>query len=737
MTEPDDKTAGATPAAEDAPRGAPREDIIGEYQHSVVNDDKGIVGDTTGITKKATFIVSLVWALFQMSTASWLLLDSLFVKAIHLAFAMALIFLNLPALKTKKEVAESYEDDAMMSRVPFLNNLIGRWDLRILLAMNRVTLLDWILGACAVVAALYIMIDAEGIAERQGMPLGRDLIAGVALVGLMMEATRRVSGPALPTICGLFMAYVFLGPYLPDAMAFKGATLSRFVSQITMDTQGVYGVPLNVSATVVFLFVLFGTMLDRAGGGAFFTRLAISGLGQYRGGAAKAAVVSSALSGTVSGSSIANVVTTGTFTIPLMKRLGYPATKAAAIEVASSVNGQLTPPVMGAAAFIIAEYVNVPYIEVAKAAAVPAFASYVALVWITHIEACKLGLKGLPRNELPPFLRELRGGAHYLLPLIMLIYELVFLQHSAELSVFRAICVLALIMVAQPVVRAKLCRAPLLPALLEGVKNTLSAMAAGANNMAGVAIATASAGIIVGCVSLGLGQQIAGFVEALSMGNIFLLILVVGCASIMLGMGLPTTANYIIMASLTAPVLVSLATGLAVHGANIAITLIGAHLFCLYFGVLADDTPPVGLAAYAGAAIANANPIAVGVQGFLYDIRTIVLPVFFLFNADLLLQGIDSWIAAIFIFAMTAAGTVVFSSAMQGWLVGRTNLFERLVLFAATPVMLFPYLAAGFFTTYEYRWTGYAVGLAMIACVYFLQKLRYDADGSPRKKGDN
>lgn len=182
-------------------------------------------------------------------------------------------------------------------------------------------------------------------------------------------------------------------------VAFKGATLSRFISQITMDTQGIYGVPLHVSATVVFLFVMFGTMLDRAGGGAFFTRLAISGLGQYRGGAAKAAVVSSALSGMVSGSSIANVVTTGTFTIPLMKRLGYPATKAAAIEVASSVNGQLAPPVMGAAAFIIAEYVNVPYVEVAKAAAIPAFASYIALLWITHIEACKLGLKGLPRRN--------------------------------------------------------------------------------------------------------------------------------------------------------------------------------------------------------------------------------------------------------------------------------------------------------------------------------------------------
>ena len=383
------------------PKKNASEDVIGEYKKQVQQlGDKGLKEDKTGLSAKLTYIVALAWAFFQMSTASWLLLDSLYVKAFHLAFALALIYLNLPTLKSE---------------------LKSRWDLRILLAMKRVTIVDWMIGIVGVIGALYIVIDYAGISERPGMPIGRDLIFGVILIVLMLEATRRVLGPALPIICGAFIAYVFLGPYLPDVVAFKGATLSRFISQITMDTQGIYGVPLHVSATVVFLFVMFGTMLDRAGGGAFFTRLAISGLGQYRGGAAKAAVVSSALSGMVSGSSIANVVTTGTFTIPLMKRLGYPATKAAAIEVASSVNGQLAPPVMGAAAFIIAEYVNVPYVEVAKAAAIPAFASYIALLWITHIEACKLGLKGLPKKELPKFFVELKNGPHYLIPLAVLI----------------------------------------------------------------------------------------------------------------------------------------------------------------------------------------------------------------------------------------------------------------------------------------------------------------------------
>ena len=701
MTQTEDPILEVVPdAAADKTSSA---DVIGEYKKEVTHGDHGIKGDKTNITKRITFIVALAWALFQLSTASWLLLDSLFVKSFHLAFAMTLVYLNLPTLKSGTK---------------------SRWDLRILLAMKRVTLVDWALGALAALSALYIFLDYAGISERPGQPIGRDLIFGVMLIVLMLEATRRVLGPALPIICGGFMAYVFLGPYLPDLVAFKGATLSRFISQITMDTQGIYGVPLHVSATVVFLFVLFGTMLDRAGGGAFFTRIAISGLGQYRGGAAKAAVVSSAFSGMVSGSSIANVVTTGTFTIPLMKRLGYPAQKAAAIEVASSVNGQLAPPVMGAAAFIIAEYVNVPYVEVAKAAAIPAFASYMALFWITHIEACNLGLKGLPKSELPRFWIELRNGLHFLLPLAVLIYELVWMQHSAELSVFNAIIVLSAIIVLQPVCIARVKREPLAPAFKAGVKALVESLAAGANNMSGVALATASAGIIVGCVSLGLGQQITSFVEVLSMGNIFLLILITALASLLLGMGLPTTANYIIMASLTAPVIVELATGLNVHGTEIAIPLIAAHLFCLYFGVLADATPPVGLAAYAGAAIAKADPIRVGVQGFIYDIRTMLLPAVFLFNADLLLLGIDSWLEALLIFLMTSLGMMTSASAMQGFLVCRTNLLDRILLLAATVPLVFPYLVTGFFLPYEMRWWGYPVGVAITALVWMMQLAR-------------
>ncbi|MBR5882849.1 MAG: TRAP transporter permease [Mailhella sp.] len=672
-----------------------------KYKEELVNAEHGMRGDTMGITAKITFVIALCWSLFQMATASVLLLDSVYVKSIHLAFAISLVYLNIPLIK------------------PTFNS---RWDLRILLAMNRVTVMDYILGIMAAVAALYIFLDYAGISSRPGDPNMRDIVMGVLLIVLLLEGTRRVLGPALPVISTVFILYVFTGPYLPDFIAFKGASLTRFISQLTMDTQGVYGIPLQVSATVVFLFVLFGTMLDRAGGGNFFTQLAISGLGKYRGGAAKAAVFSSALSGMVSGSSIANVVTTGTFTIPLMKKVGYPAVKAAAIEVASSVNGQLAPPVMGAAAFIIAEYVNVPYVEVAKAAAIPAFASYAALLWITHVEACKLGLRGLSKDELPNAWLILRNGLHFLLPLGMLLYELIALQHSAELSVFRAICVLAVIIVLQPVCIAHVHKTSKWVGFKQGVKNLLTSMAAGANNMAGVALATASAGIIVGCVSLGLGQQITSFVEILSMGNIFLLLFITAAASLLLGMGLPTTANYIIMASLTAPVLVELASNFSIHGMQLAVPLMAAHLYCFYFGILADDTPPVGLAAYAGAAIANASPIAVGIQGFFYDIRTALLPLFFIFNHDIILWNISSVPMAFFIFGMTALGMICFASFVQGWYVTYTNLFDRLLLLAATVILMYPALLTGFFLPHEQRHFGYAVGLAIMLVVFIRQK---------------
>ncbi|MEJ2164453.1 MAG: TRAP transporter fused permease subunit, partial [Desulfobacterales bacterium] len=454
--------------------------------------------------------------------------------------------------------------------------------------------------------------------------------------------------------------------------------------------------------------------------GRYFIQLAQSILGGFKGGPAKAAVIGSGLTGLVSGSSIANIVTTGTFTIPLMKKVGYPAKKAAAIEVAASTDGQLAPPIMGAAAFIIAEYVNVPYVDVIKAAAIPAFASYAALFYITHIEASKLGLQGLPRSELPSFFRTLIGGAHFLLPIAMLLYELIIVRHSPELAAFNAIWVMAIIMLLQNPIKAYLRKEPIIPAVKTGIVQIFSAMAGGARNMVSVALATAAAGIIVGVVAMGLGGLITEVIDVLSGGNIYLLLIITAVASLIIGMGLPTTATYIVMASLTAPVIVEVGGYM-----DFVVPLMAAHLYCFYFGILADDTPPVGLAAYAAAAIAKSPPIPTGLQGFMYDIRTAILPFMFIFNSDLILHNIDSWPQALLIFAMACFGNFAFASATQGWFVTKNRLYELPLFLFVTLNLMRPDLIAGWIgLPYEQRYWTYLIGMAVFGLIYLLQRPR-------------
>ncbi|RLB38516.1 MAG: TRAP transporter permease, partial [Deltaproteobacteria bacterium] len=473
----------------------------GEAIPETHSQETDLIRRLSGFEGGLVVLVGCLWSVFQLSVASWLILDSLFVRAIHLGFAVLLVYLHYPFLGGKASGRGFGPSE------------------------HRIQAADYILGAAGALCALYILIDYTGITQRYGAPATRDVVIGLGLVILLLEASRRVIGPALPMIALIFCLYAFLGPYMPDVIAFKGVSLRRFMGQITMSSEGIYGIPLDVSATIVFLFVLFGAMLERAGAGRFFIRLALSILGPFKGGPAKAAIMGSGLTGMVSGSSIANIVTTGTFTIPLMKRVGYPAKKAAAIEVAASTDGQLAPPIMGAAAFIIAEYVNVPYLEVVKAAAIPAFASYAALFYISHIEASKLGLRGIPREELPPFFKTLLGGLHFLIPLGFLLYQLIVLRHSPKAAAFNAIWVMAAIMLLQGPVRAVLRKEPPIPALWTGLVDLVSALAAGARNMLGVAMATSVAGIIVGIVALGLGGLINQVVEAVSMGNIYLMLL--------------------------------------------------------------------------------------------------------------------------------------------------------------------------------------------------------------------
>ncbi len=667
-----------------------------ELARRLAEEEEGISRKPKGPGKYIIPFIAIVWSLFQLSLPSWLVLDSTFIRAIHLGFAMLIVFLNYPLFKKT------------------------RFGLKYFSQKDRIPLLDYIVAVVACLSALYIAFDYSGMTERYGAPITRDLVIGLILVVLLLEASRRVIGPALSVIATAFCLYAFFGPYMPDVIAFKGVSLSRFIGQMTMSTEGIYGIPLDVSATIVFLYVLFGAMLDKAGAGRYFIQLALSLLGRFKGGPAKAAVLGSMFTGLVNGSSIANVVTTGTFTIPLMKKVGYPPTKAAAIEVAASTDGQIAPPIMGAAAFIIAEYVNVPYVSVIKAAAIPAFASYAALIYITHIEASKAGLRGMTKEELPLFFKTLTSGLHFILPVLFLLYQLIIARHTPERAAFQAVCVLAAIMLVQGPVKAYLKKEPIGPAFKQGIIDIFAGLASGGRNMVAVALATAAAGIIVGVVAMGLGGLITQIIDTISGGNIYIMVVVTAIASLIIGMGLPTTATYIVMASLTAPAMVHIA-----HAQGFMVPLMAAHLFCFYFGILADDTPPVGLAAYAAAAIAKSPPIPTGVQGFMYDIRTAILPFMFIFNSDLILHNINSWPQGLLIFAMACIGNFAFASATQGWFVARNRFYEIPIFLSVTVMAMRPdAVAAWIGIPHDQRYWVYPIALAVFGLLFLLQKPR-------------
>jgi TRAP transporter 4TM/12TM fusion protein len=649
-------------------------------------------------------VVAVAWSLFQLSIASFLILNSTYIRAIHFSFAILLVFLTHPMLKNKKK------------RSGRIWTALSRKD--------KIPWIDLILAGAAALLALYIAFDYLGIAMRQGSPLERDIVIGVFLVVLLLEAARRSLGPALPIVAIVFILYAFFGPYMPGVLAFKGVSINRFFGQITLATEGIYGVPLDVSATIVFLFVLFGAMLDKAGAGRYFVDLSFSLLGRFKGGPAKAAVLASGLTGMVSGSSIANTVTTGTFTIPMMKNVGYPAHKAGAVEVACSTNGQLMPPIMGAAAFIIAEYCNTDYFTVIKAAFVPAVISYIALMYITHLEASKLNLKGLPKEELPDFFSTFIHGIHYLIPIIFLLVELIVFRHTPQLSAFRAILSLFVLIPVQNIVKAIRKHESIKEALVISIKQLWSALVAGGKNMMGIGVAVAAAGIIVGIVTLGLGGIITEVIEVLSGGNFFLILIITAITSLILGMGLPTTATYIVMASLTAPVIITLAAD-----SGIVVPLIAAHLFVFFFGILADDTPPVGLAAYAAAAIAKSDPIKTGIQGFSYDIRTAILPFMFIFNTDLLLIGVNSIWYAGWIFVTSTIAMFAFASLTQGYFITKNKWYEGIILGIITFAILQPNFFGRFIGADVSKFLVPTLALIIYGLVFLFQKFRIQKAG--------
>ena len=727
-----------------------------ELEEMIAATDTG-ARSPEGIVGTLLFAIALAWALFQLWIASpipFMMKDigipftdmnladiipatsSIHNRPIHLAFAMCLAFLAYPTFKRSPR-----------SYIPFQ---------------------DWIMAIVAVSCSMYLAVFAVDLAERPGLPTTTDLIISAVGIVMVLEAARRSLGPPLMVIAAIFLCYVFFGHMAPEVIAWKGASFEKAMSHMWITTEGAFGVALGVSTSMVFLFVLFGSLLERAGAGNYFIWVAFSLLGHFKGGPAKAAVVSSAMTGLVSGSSIANVVTTGTFTIPLMKRVGFPAEKAGAVEVASSTNGQLTPPVMGAAAFLMIEFVGISYIEVIKHAFLPAVVSYIALVYIVHLEACKAGLEGLPRavkrtlaqsalvfvtvvlgiivlslatyylfgwvkgvfgenslwiaatiitlvylalvkfstkfpslasseeiSVLPQPGPIVKSGLYYLLPVVVLVWCLTVERLSPAFAAFYATLLMIFITFTHKPLRSFfLAESEYRAKFKEGFNDVLEGMVAGSRNMIGIGVATACAGLILGTVSLtGIGQVMADFVEVISAGNVILMLLFTAGISLLLGMGLPTTANYIVVSSLMAPVIIELGAG-----QGLIVPLIAVHLFVFYFGILADDTPPVGLAAYAAAAISGGDPIKTGIQGFTYDIRTAALPFIFIFNTELLMIGITGPIHLLTVIVTTLVSMLLFAAATQGWFLTKTKAWETVLLL----LISFTFVRPGFWMDMVY-----------------------------------
>ncbi|HEY5636436.1 MAG TPA: TRAP transporter permease, partial [Burkholderiales bacterium] len=693
-----------------------------------------------GAVAKAMLLLALAWSLFQLWYASplpfslgipALVFNDTEARSIHLAFAMLLAFMAYPAT----------------SRSP----------------RKYIPALDWVFALTGAFCTGYIFLYYKELSGRPGQPTPFDLVAAVTGLLLLLEAARRVLGPAMPIVAIVFLVYIFGGPHMPDMIAHQGASLSKAMSHQWLTTEGVFGIALGVSSSFIFLFVLFGSLLDKAGAGNYFIKSAFALLGHLRGGPAKAAVVSSAATGIISGSSIANVVTTGTFTIPLMKRVGYRPDQAGAVEVSSSVNGQLMPPVMGAAAFLMVEYVGIPYTQVIKHAFLPAIISYIALFYIVHLEALKANLSGLPRRsqstfaqrltgflmtvsgfivlsgvvywgigwiktalpgaataiitlgllasyvglvwfgsrqpelelddpdaplfELPETAPTLKSGLHYLLSVVVLIWCLMVEQLSPGLSAFWATLFMIFVLVTQrPLMALFRGRGAIGASVKLGLRELLEGMVAGARNMIGIGVATAAAGIIVGTVSLtGIGLVMTELVELISGGNVMIMLVLVAVISLILGMGLPTTANYIVVSTLMAPVVVELGAQ-----SGLLVPLIAVHMFVFYFGLMADVTPPVGLASFAAAAIARTDPIKTGVTAFFYSMRTAVLPFLFIFNTQLLMIGIDSWWHLVLTVVSATVAMLLFAAATQGYFLVRTRWYETLALFLITFTLFRP-----------------------------------------------
>ena len=644
---------------------------------SKIHEDLSPTRNLTGFHLKIVAAIAIIWSLFQLWYASpfpfWFnigMFKGLPARAIHLGFALLLAFLIFPISRSRK-----------------------------------ITYVDILISIIAAFCCLYIYFFYDQLVDRGGILLkitiGKyiipiELIIGSIGILILLEATRRVIGIPLVIIAVCFLLFSYFGRHAPEIISHGGLSLNRLVGFQWFDQEAIFGIPIGVSVDFIFLFVLFGALLETAGGGQYFLNLAFAMVGKMRGGPAKAAILGSGMTGLISGSSVANTVTTGTFTIPIMKKTGFSKEKAGAIEVSSSVNGQIMPPVMGAAAFVMASFIGVTYFEVVKHAFLPAIISYIALFYISHLEALKLNLKGMEEKDVPNLKKTFLSGLHFLIPIFVLIYLLVYLRFTAAYSIFYATIALILVNLINILIKQQNFK----DALKVWFNQTIVGFQKGAINMVAVGIAIATAGVIVGAVgSTGLSTNLIIVIESVARDNVVILILLTIVLCLLLGMGLPTTANYVVVASLMAMVLVDVG-----NASGFIFPLIAVHLFVFYFGLMADVTPPVGLASYAAAGISGGDPLRTGVQAFWYSLRTGILPVVFLFNHELLLIGVNNIWHALVVIITSLIGILIFTSATQRWFFDKLRWYEIIIFLVISISFLSPeFVLNKFYPKYEYK----------------------------------
>jgi len=625
------------------------------------------------------FWIAVAFSLYQLYTAAYSPLSSQVMRSLHVGFLMLLTFAFYPGWGSADHTGHASGRPARAS-VAFA----------------------WLVGLTGFGLGFYHWIFEEELIVRSGELTPMDFWVGIVLVLVVFEAARRVMGPALPIICGLFLAYALFGQYLPGALAHRGYGFEMVVSQMVFSTEGIYGIPTYVSSTYIFLFILFGTFLEQAGMIRLFTDLSMGTVGHTRGGPAKVAVVASGLMGTINGSGVANVVTTGQFTIPMMKRFGYRPAFAGGVEATASMGGQIMPPVMGAVAFIMAETLDIPYVEVVQAAIIPAILYFATAFWMVHLEAGRLGLTGLPREECPSPIAALKKGWHLVLPLAALVGLLfsgytplfsgtvglaatvILIFAAAAISgvsslVLRIIFWIGIALLSSAFIEYGITAVFLLIAALIAwnlraqsgravLSMALNGLAEGARNALSVGVACALVGVIIGVMTLtGAASSFGSVVLKLGEHSLFLSLLLTMLICLILGMGIPTIPNYIITSSLAAPALL-----------DMGVPLIVSHMFVFYFGIMADLTPPVALAAFAAAPIAQASGMAIGFQAMRVAIAGFVMPFMAVYAPALMLQS-DSFVDTAYIIAKALLAIGMWGIATIGFLWSPLAWFERLL----------------------------------------------------------